>query len=92
MNLAHLADEPHYVYRCYDDSGRLLYIGATSNLDRRAQGHRQKTKWFYEMATCKVTGPFVGVGARSRAFDFETRQIVALAPLYNRVLRLRAAS
>jgi predicted GIY-YIG superfamily endonuclease len=33
-------DDPHYVYRCFDDQGRLLYIGCTYDVDQRLEEHR----------------------------------------------------
>jgi predicted GIY-YIG superfamily endonuclease/DNA-binding XRE family transcriptional regulator len=35
-----LADREHWVYRCYDADGQLLYIGCTSNVAARFNGHR----------------------------------------------------
>ena len=32
--------QPHYLYRCYDAAGRLLYIGCTSEPRRRLAAHR----------------------------------------------------
>lgn len=34
-------DARHYVYRCFDSAGDLLYIGATSNLPERMREHRR---------------------------------------------------
>lgn len=37
---AALERSPHYVYRCFDASGRLLYIGCTRDLNARLDVHR----------------------------------------------------
>lgn len=34
-----LAQREHFVYRCYDADGVLLYVGATSDLPRRIRVH-----------------------------------------------------
>lgn len=31
--------QPHYVYRCYDEAGRLLYVGCTVDVPHRILGH-----------------------------------------------------
>jgi predicted GIY-YIG superfamily endonuclease/DNA-binding XRE family transcriptional regulator len=35
-----LADREHWVYRCYDADGQLLYIGCTSDVSHRFRAHR----------------------------------------------------
>lgn len=35
----------HYVYRCYDETNRLLYVGATKNVFARVEAHRAKSWW-----------------------------------------------
>jgi predicted GIY-YIG superfamily endonuclease len=34
------ATAPHYLYRCYDDTGLLVYIGCSSDPARRMEQHR----------------------------------------------------
>lgn len=36
---------PRYVYRCFDKSGRLIYVGRTSDLFQRLASHSE-TKWW----------------------------------------------
>lgn len=31
--------QPHYIYRCYDEAGRLLYIGCTADVTARIGVH-----------------------------------------------------
>lgn len=35
---------PHYIYRCYDADGLLLYIGCTSSVKNRIRGHKTSPK------------------------------------------------
>jgi predicted GIY-YIG superfamily endonuclease len=36
----------HHVYRAYDKSGSLLYVGATNDLERRLNSHRNDSGWW----------------------------------------------
>lgn len=38
-------DIPHFVYRCYDRDGRLLYVGCTNNPVYRLQSHAANSWW-----------------------------------------------
>lgn len=42
MNNRHL---PHYVYRCFDESGDLLYVGCTVSPRWRIEQHRVGSWW-----------------------------------------------
>ena len=68
-----------YVYQCWARSGKLLYVGITSDLSRRKQQHAEGKFWWSEVA--KIT---------SRAFprEIEARWaewalIVTERPTYN---------
>lgn len=37
------------VYRCYDNCGRLLYIGVSSNITERLKQHRRSSPWWSEV-------------------------------------------
>lgn len=78
-----LNDAPHWVYWCYDAAGVLLYIGVTSNLPQRQAAHRGSSRWYGQMATTRLTGPFVGSRARRRAMAFEARSIATHRPTNN---------
>jgi predicted GIY-YIG superfamily endonuclease len=41
---------PHYVYRCYDQAGKLLYVGCTRDVEKRMQTHRYNSPWHGEMS------------------------------------------
>lgn len=42
---AGLVNGTHHVYRLYDEDGRLIYIGATSNLPARIAEHARTKTW-----------------------------------------------
>lgn len=76
-------DRPHFVYRCFDADGELLYVGMTANPVQRLSGHRSASHWFSEVASFTLIGPFVGSDARTRATRVERALIDAEAPPYN---------
>ncbi|HKY59233.1 MAG TPA: GIY-YIG nuclease family protein [Aeromicrobium sp.] len=76
---------PHYVYRCFDADGFLIYIGCTANLKQRMKNHRssprRSSRWIKAcMASHTVDGPFAGLDAGEAA---ERVAIRAEAPLFN---------
>jgi hypothetical protein len=46
---------PHYVYRCYDAAGDLLYIGCTNSPVYRIKGHRTSSPWGDRIHTVRYT-------------------------------------
>lgn len=75
----------HFVYRCYDAAGRLLYIGCTSNVARRMSDHRSSpnkaSRWLrVSMASFTVEGPFP---SRTAGLAAEASAIQAEQPLFN---------
>lgn len=78
-------DADHYLYRCYDDAGTLLYIGCTSNVKRRMSAHRAgkqaASRWLaVTMTRYEVEGPIRGRDAARRA---EHAAIQTEQPLFN---------
>lgn len=77
----------HYVYRCYDDSGVLLYIGCTAEVARRMSAHRSNHRQWASrvlqivMARHEVEGPFADRAAGEAA---EQRAIWQERPLLNK--------
>jgi predicted GIY-YIG superfamily endonuclease len=68
------------LYRCYDADDRLLYVGITSNLERRMQDHRQRRGWTNSMVRLET------VVMPAEEARVEERIIVQTeAPLYNKV-------
>lgn len=53
-----LAATEHYVYRAWDESGLLLYIGCSVNVQRRMSGHRSGSMWARFAETITVDGPY----------------------------------
>ena len=37
---------PHFVYRCFDVEGKLLYVGMSENVGRRIKGHKSESGWY----------------------------------------------
>jgi hypothetical protein len=77
----------HYVYRCYDTDGDLLYIGCTIDATKRIAAHRRGTggavasRWLSEfMDRYEVEGPFKG---RDAGREAERLAIQAEQPLFN---------
>lgn len=75
----------HYVYRCYDKDGGLLYIGCTKNVERRIAAHRRggkaASRWLAVfMDRHEVEGPFRG---RDLGREVESFAIQSERPLFN---------
>ena len=49
-----LAARNHVLYRMYDVSRRLLYVGITANFDSRMDSHRGLKPWWQDVATIEV--------------------------------------
>lgn len=70
----------HWMYRAYDESGVLLYVGVTKNLRTRRASHRSTSPWFESATRFVLTGPL----DRESAYLLEAKTIRDLAPLHNR--------
>ena len=82
MSLA-MADRPHYVYRHYDADGRVLYIGCTSDPDKRFGQRRtaqSSADWWPLVARTEVTGPM----SYAEAVYAEAQAIRADRPPHNK--------
>ena len=70
----------HYVYRMYDATERLLYVGCTKNLEQRFRNHKNENPHFIGRVTrIKQQGPF----PKAQAFALEKRLIRELRPDFN---------
>lgn len=67
------------VYRCFDKSGELLYVGVTDSPGARHGSHRREKPWWGEVAEVQWTF-FPTYGA---AIDAETDAIENEEPKYN---------
>ena len=71
----------HYVYRLYAADGSLLYVGLTSDLERRRRQHTETAPWWSAVASWRIVGPFAN---RLSAAAVERRALLAERPLWNR--------
>lgn len=74
----------HVVYRCFDVDGRLLYVGCTSNLERRLTKHRTQPSsrtWYPRLNRVKARI----YPTRHAAMWAETVAIRTEQPLFNSV-------
>lgn len=72
-------DRRHFVYRAYDATGNLLYVGVTRSPATRQTWHRYNSLWFPDVTSVRMTGPLPAADAR----DLEFRLICDEAPLHN---------
>lgn len=75
-----MAAREHFVYRAYDASGVLLYVGMTLNPSNRFAWHRSISPWFSQMASVRMTGPLTKRGA----MELERTLIRHANPLHNK--------
>lgn len=69
----------HFVYRCYDAQGLLLYVGCTVDLATRRIGHTRQSWWFPQVDSYRV----IAFSNRRRALAAEARAIATERPLWN---------
>lgn len=72
-------DVPHFVYRCYDASDRLLYIGCSNGPLHRVKAHRETAWWGDRIARVR----FTVFPDRRKALSIEREAIWAEQPLCN---------
>lgn len=77
----------HYLYRCFDPDGVLLYIGCTRDVKKRMANHactttRHNASWWLSvcMARYEVDGPYRGL---TRGRKAERKAIAAEQPVFN---------
>lgn len=68
------------IYRLYSADDRLLYVGATINLQQRLRDHGQDKGWWPEVARTEVSEPYESWGLAHAA---EIEAIRAEQPVYN---------
>lgn len=81
-----MSAQPHYLYRCYDARGRLLYIGCTSNPRRRMQSHKASTAVASVLLSAYMFGWEVAADVyptRDAGLEAEAEAIAAERPLFN---------
>lgn len=71
--------QPHFVYRCFDADGRLIYVGVTYTPLKRMEQHRGGAWWFEQVDQIKYTvWP-----DRARGLEMERRAIADENPRWN---------
>lgn len=73
------APHPHYVYRCYDATSRLIYVGCTNNPVNRLASHRRKAWWGDQIASTRL----IVFPTRSKALEKEREAIATEKPRWN---------
>lgn len=68
------------VYRFNDNTGALLYVGATENLQTRIASHSCRSKWFGMAEKVFVSWH----KTREAALDVEAREIFYKKPMFNK--------
>jgi len=76
-----------FVYRCYDDQGRLLYIGSSCNMARRLAEHADKSPWWSYCADIKTDAQ----DSLPKARLLEIRLIQRMHPIFNTNYRAGAS-
>lgn len=73
-------EQPHFIYRVFDASGVLLYLGVTCNPWQRFGEHRRSAAWWprAERAEWEFAGTMLA------AFDAERVAIWSEAPEFNK--------
>lgn len=69
----------HCVYRLYDDKGRLLYVGISTQLRERMRSHYRKKEWGRDVARLEVEWGLT----RHQALSREREIILNDSPLHN---------
>ncbi|MEJ8654901.1 GIY-YIG nuclease family protein [Streptomyces sp. MS1.AVA.3] len=67
------------LYRLYDGHDQLLYVGVTSDPDRRWETHRAEKDWWPQVRVREIEW----VGDRTEALAREASEIAQRAPRYN---------
>ncbi len=78
-----LLHKEHWVYRMFDSSNTLLYIGCTSNPTNRVQSHTKKDKKLWAKEVTLIT--WIHYPDKISAREAETNAIQLEHPLYNLV-------
>lgn len=73
-------EQPHYVYRCYDEAGALLYIGCTYHPMQRMTQHIKRSPWFRDVAQVR----FIVFPDKDYALRKEREAILNERPANNR--------
>ncbi|AXH49046.1 G-I-Y Y-I-G endonuclease [Gordonia phage Ecliptus] len=78
-NQRRISNLPHDLYKVYDDTGELLYVGVTVDVKTRLKGHRRYAAWYERVGHIKVWV----YPDRMSALDEEARCIAEEHPQHN---------
>lgn len=78
-SLAHISERNAQLYRHFDDTGRLLYVGISITALKRTMQHRGKSHWFREVCTITIEH----FATRAQAEAAEIVAIQTEKPLHN---------
>jgi predicted GIY-YIG superfamily endonuclease len=81
VGLDELPETPHFLYRLYDRTDALLYIGITNDPKARFKHHRRHKDWWPDVDQSKTRIDYFA--SRSAALDAEAKAIKTENPLYN---------
>jgi NAD-dependent dihydropyrimidine dehydrogenase PreA subunit len=81
VGLHELPDSPHFLYRFYDRTDALLYIGITKDPKTRFKWHRNNQPWWTDVDQAKTQVDFHP--SRDAVLEAERKAIIAETPLYN---------
>lgn len=77
------AAQPHYLYRCYDADGALLYVGMTYNPPARMRQHAKRAAWYPLADSFRLTV----FPSREYAAEKEREAIIRERPRFNKTHR-----
>jgi predicted GIY-YIG superfamily endonuclease len=73
------------VYKMYDETGKLLYVGMSEDVRRRLREHRKEKPWIENVVAVEVT-PYLD---KNTALEAEAKAIQEDGPLFNTAHRQR---
>lgn len=73
----------YHIYRYYDERGRLLYVGITTDFERRDREHRLSFRYRWHSDVSRSDVQPLGTLARSEAEVIEAGIIKTEKPLHN---------
>ncbi|WP_203823100.1 GIY-YIG nuclease family protein, partial [Paractinoplanes ferrugineus] len=81
IGLAELPEVPHFLYRLFDRTDTLLYIGITNDPKTRFKNHSKLKEWWQDVDPSKTRIDFHAT--RDAALTAEAKAIKVELPLYN---------
>lgn len=73
--------KPHFLYKHYSPSQKLLYVGITSDLNKRTRDHKRSSKWFNDDTLVRVVSEHPTFWI---AEEYEMVSILTENPIHNK--------